>query len=222
MPPPQSSPENVLQLGRMPCNLLGKILDQGRASAHAAHLLAIKCSKGPGFTLNETHVRKEHRIGERAFRAGIAVLKRSGVMERWQTGAWFAEEELADPSRNFVLFDQQLLKADTNVVAFALVANLSPDPMRPAEVAARFGVKSRMTIRKLVKASIADDFISTDSDEKGAILVARKGYKFSLAKNVVAKNVVAKNVATHRRREKSTGKRKASIIWYAPRRTRPC
>jgi hypothetical protein len=82
---------------RVPSNLMGKLLDCGRPSAYALHLLAIKCGRGDGFTLNETAVNKPansqsarrrrsnryrgkpvpekpgHDIGERGFRRGIAL-----------------------------------------------------------------------------------------------------------------------------------------------------
>src|SRR4029453_9015117 len=85
---------------RVPSNLLGKLLDHGKTSAYAVHLLAIKCGKGAGFVLNETDFEKPHNnqsaswrrnsryrgkpapdkpgydIGRRGFRAGIALMKR--------------------------------------------------------------------------------------------------------------------------------------------------
>ena len=42
----------------MPNNLLGRLLDHGRVSAYAVHLLAIKYGKGPGFALKETDADK--------------------------------------------------------------------------------------------------------------------------------------------------------------------
>ena len=65
---------------RVPCNLLDAILDaKCHDSAYAAHLLAIRVTKGVGFALNEIQVAKSfdqggYEIGRRGFRAGIALL----------------------------------------------------------------------------------------------------------------------------------------------------
>lgn len=43
---------------RVPNYLVSKLLDHGKVSAYAVHLLAIKCSKGRGFSLNQADVDK--------------------------------------------------------------------------------------------------------------------------------------------------------------------
>ena len=199
------------------------MLDQGRASAYAAHLLAIKCSKGAGFVLNEKHIAREYGIGWRTFQSGLGILKRTGVLERCQIGRRsYAREKLADESKNFVLFGEKLLKANSHVVAFAFVANLSPHPMRPVEIAARIGVRAEKTIRLLVKAVTEGEFISATTTARGAIMIARKGYKFEQygtknadlendpGKSGATKIGAAKNGATHSRREKGTVDEKSS------------
>jgi hypothetical protein len=176
---------------KVPTKLLGRILDaEGHASASAAHLLAVKCSKGAGFVLNERQVAKavEHggyQIGRDRFRSGIALLKKSGVLERKQTGrkSW-AMEQLAESSRNgFVALPEHLLRRKSSVVAFVLAVNLAPGPQRPADVARRLGLTSRMTVRALVKEAVETGEIAHETGPRGTIWVARKGHKFDLAKN---------------------------------------
>jgi len=43
---------------RVPNNLIGKLLGYEKVSGYALHLLAIKCGRGDGFSLNETAVNK--------------------------------------------------------------------------------------------------------------------------------------------------------------------
>jgi hypothetical protein len=100
---------------RVPNNLLGKVLDHGKISAYAVHLLALKCGKGAGFSLSQVAVNKPanaqslrrrrskryrdnpvpekpgYDIGERGFEQGIALMKRVGVLQRSQPTRRFAK-----------------------------------------------------------------------------------------------------------------------------------
>ncbi len=194
---------------RIPVNLLGKILDHGKVSAHAAHLLAIKCSKGPGFVLNEHFCRRKHGIGRKAFRAGIRLLKHRKVLDREQPDHHdYAVEKLIEPSIRFIAADEHLLdKPDANLIAFVLAINLSPAPIRPEQAARRIGVKSRPTIRKLTKAAIAGGWVEHATGAHGQKWLARKGVAIDLARlggtifcqleRQMEKKVPAKKVPTH-------------------------
>jgi hypothetical protein len=195
----------VLPLIRIPTNLLGKVLDQGKASAYAAHLLAIKCSKGPGFVLNEKHVAREYGISKRPFLAGLRTLDKTKVLARSQPNhRAYAVETIAPASDRYVLIGESFLGQPSSVVAFILAANLSPDVFRPDDIAKRIGVKSRMTIRKLTKLAKELNAIASDTAEKGKVLLARRGHKFDPAKNDTAKIDTAKNDTAHSILEEST------------------
>jgi hypothetical protein len=191
---------------KVPTKFLGAILDAaGHISAAAAHLLAIKCSKGSGYVLNEQQVAKPfdeggYEIGWRRFSAGIGLLKKVGVLKRSQTGrkSW-AKEQIAESGGGFVPFPEHLLQRKSLLVAFLLTVNLSPRPLRPAAVARRVGLTSPMTIRALVKEAIAIGEIVHETGHRGAIWVARNGHKFDLAKIGAAKNG-----ATHSKKEDLT------------------
>jgi hypothetical protein len=196
---------------KVPSKLLGAILDSsGHASAAAAHLLAIKCSKGPGFVLNEKQVARPfeeggYQIGQRRFRNGVRVLKRARVLQRIQCGkrSW-AKEQLAESDGNFVVFPEKLLRRRSSLVAFLLIANLSPKPLRPSDVARRVGMTSPTTIRSLVKEPVETGEIAHETGQRETVWVARKGYKFDLVKNDLAKNDSAKNGGTHSKMEERT------------------
>jgi hypothetical protein len=178
---------------RVPCNLLGMILDHGRASAYAAHLLAIKASKGSSFVLNERHVAHEYGLSRRAFQIGMRLLKKTKVLERSQSSRRaYATEVLAASSYNYVLIDEGLLKAKSTLVAYILAVNLSPDPLHPAKVAKRLGIKTSGTWRKLVHAAVERGDVARTVTGRGATLLARRGFNFDLVKNEPAKNVPAK------------------------------
>lgn len=194
----------AIKMVRVPCNLLGMVLDQGRGSIYAAHLLAIKCSKGPGFVLNEQHVAGVYGIGRKTFQAGIRILKRCEVMARKQTGRAFAVENLAEPSRNFVSVSETLLQAKSAEIAFVLAVNLSPVPVRPADAAKRIGIKDRGTVRRMVGVAIEHACASNEATAPIPILLARCGYNFELVKNGPAKNGPAKNRPAHSNCKKGT------------------
>jgi hypothetical protein len=213
--PPRGGGDASALLTSVPCNLLGKVLDHGRASIYAAHLLAIKtCSASGGKTrvLNEKHVLVHYGIGWRKFQSGMRLLRKTGViLDRKQTGRRsYAIETLAPASDNFVLIDQRLLKEGSPLVAFVLVVNLSPEPMTLAEVGARLGIKARATLRNLAEAAVERGAIAR-AIVGGATKVARGGTTFDrgaeVVKNGAAKvvrNGVIKNGATHIRWKNST------------------
>lgn len=200
---PSGSITNISRLTQIPCSLLGKVFDQGKASADAAHLLAIKLSKGPGFVLNRQHVAKEYGIGQRSFLAGMKALKSAKVLVREQKNRrTYATETLAGGDRPYVLINDTLLKQPSAVVAFVLAINLSPEPVRPADMAKRFGVVSRMTIRKMTAAAVENGCVSNEAKRPSPVLLARRGYVFPvaeklMAKNATAKNAMAKNATAH-------------------------
>jgi hypothetical protein len=196
---------------QIPANLLGLVLDQGKPSMYAAHLLAIKLSKGPGHVLNETLVGKKvekggYAIGRRSFQAGLATLKKAGVFERKQQGrkTFALEKIIAKGGGNYVALRDALLKQRSSLVAFCLVVNMSPAPHRPEHFARRIGVRSAPTIRALVKDAVALGEVTLDIGSRGTVMVARRGYKFDPVKNVPAKNVPAKNVPAHSTMEEGT------------------
>ena len=189
---------------RVPCNLLGMILDHGRASAYAAHLLAIKASKGPGFVLYEDFVRENYRVGRRGFQAGVRLQRKAGVLERWQPDRRRPKERLAPAGQNYVGLNEDLLAGSSDLVAFVLAANLTPGPSRPAAIAKRIGITAAGTVRKLAKAAIASGNVAAATAARGTKLLARRGYKFDLVKNVPAGNVPAGNVTAYSNLEDGT------------------
>jgi hypothetical protein len=225
---------------RVPNNLLGKLLDRGKVSAYAVHLLAIKCGKGRGFALNEVDVDKPandqsaswrrskryrgkpapkkrgYDIGRRGFRSGIALMKKTGVLERNQRGRSFAQEKLVGAGDNYVLFDERLLRVElanetvnrSMLVAFVLVVNLSKDPVAAAHAARRFGVTADATVRNLVREAVRLGAIAKADLDHGKVFVARRGYNIDEVKNELAKNVPAKDVTAHREMGEITIKEK--------------
>jgi hypothetical protein len=112
----------------------------------------------------------------------------------------YATERMAKAGDGFVLIDQALLKEDSSLVAFVLAVNLSPTPMKLAEVGARLGITARNTLRKLAKAAAERGAVAS-ATISGATWVARGGTTFDQDKEVVkngaTKNGVTKNGATH-------------------------
>lgn len=231
--PPSPPPSNVLpfvrpgapaastekkQHVRIPTALLGKILDHGKASASAVHLLAIKCApEWSGFVLSEGRVTgrdrvtklKNYEISGRGFQEGIKVFKECGALERWQSGRrTYAKERLIGDGDGFILVDKEALKLPSKQLAFELAVSLSTNPVRPAEAAERIGITSVNTVRKLTRAAIAGGRIASNVTPRGMILLARRDFKFEVpnagVKNVPTKNVPTKNVPAHRTREIGT------------------
>lgn len=199
--PQQSTPAFT----RVPTKLLGAVLDGGLASAYAAHLLAIKASKGRGFVLNERHVAKGFGISRRAFQSGIALMKRRKVLERRSNGRSYAVEQPLTTDGGYVLIEDILLRQPSKLLAFVLVVRASPRPMRPVEAARRIGLRSAPTAHKLAREAIELDAITSGKGQAGELLVARRGYDFSslvsVNKNETQKNDPENNDASHRSME---------------------
>ena len=88
----------------VPNNLIGKLLDRGKITAYALHLLAIKCGRGDGFALNLTAVNKPantqsvrrrrskryrdkpvpekpgYGVGERGFQKALALMTKQATL----------------------------------------------------------------------------------------------------------------------------------------------
>lgn len=195
------SPEQFEPFTKIPTELVGKLLDQGKASAAAVHLIALKLSRGPSFVLNN-HYARRFGISERAFRGGLRILNKS-ILERRQTGrCQFATERLR-PHRGepFICLPDRLLLSPSDVLAFIVAVNLSPHPSRPTVIGRRIGHRSPKTVRRLVAAASKE--IAIYSAPGFPTYVARKGYVFPFActvgKNDLGKNGPGKIDTTHTR-----------------------
>lgn len=175
---------------------LGMVLDNGRASAYAAHLLAISAAHGTGFSLNKWHVRDTYGMGLRGFAAGIKLLTDSRVLDRQQAGPkQFAQDiSLVSTAPPFVRFPRALLGENSTLVAFILAALMSPTPRPAGVIGKRVGVRSRTSVGALVVAARRLGVVDVSIGQHNAILVGRP----LASKNVVSKNVVSKNVATQK------------------------
>ena len=216
---------------RIPASLIGRVLDNGKAGMYGVHLLAIKCSKGTGYSLNETAARKLFGIGERTFRAGLALLKKTGVLVRHQPNrrAFAVEALIAVPANAFhVTISDRTLTASSAVVAFGLAVAISPTARRPAEVAQRIGITSIVAARKALRAAEALGLVVVYRDEREAIRVGRPGETNLRNAHIEGgvKNVGAINVGAH-----STGKEDHSTKGarsqkrentYIPANAEPC
>ena len=196
----------ALRMVRVPCNLIGKLLDNGKATTHALKLLAIKVSKGDGFVLNEVYVRDRYGVNRKPFKSGIRLLKQAGVLDRSQPNhRAYAKERLAGRSENFVVIDEDLLFADsTSLIGFVIAVKISVRPGTPLDFAKRIGVTSRGTAQRLAKQAQqygCDVFGGTGTQP---MLVGRGGTNFELFKKEPAKKEPAKKGPTHSRREKGT------------------
>jgi hypothetical protein len=122
----------------VPNDYLGRVLDHGRASAYAIHLLAEKLRSG--HVLNRKQVAKERGAGglgmsKRAFTAGMSVLTTAGPLKRWQRGRRrdgrkaFAQERLAPSGTRYVgLSEGLILEQPSKVVR----GGHTPQPQSPA------------------------------------------------------------------------------------------
>lgn len=189
---------------------IGKLLDHGKATKYALHLLAIKVSRSGEFSLNEHHVRKRYGIGERAFRSGISLLRETGILERTQQpGSRFAQEVLHEANGRFIPIDRDMLERPSSEFAFIVATNLSPKPRTAAHVARRVGIRSRTTLTKILDQAIKTKQISALRSRGKSTLVGRPGTDWSkysgdkveqvdgnMSNNVVCRKVVPNNVAT--------------------------
>jgi hypothetical protein len=114
----------------------------------------------------------------RRFSDAIRLLKDAKLLRRTQQGQGFAREQLSKHSDNFVEIEERVHHANSRVVAFIVVTNLSPKPLSPAKAAGRFGVTSPTTIRKLVRAALHLDAISAGIGTNGRDAIARKDHIF--------------------------------------------
>jgi hypothetical protein len=195
----------VVLLAKVPAALLGKVLDHGKASVFAAHLLAIKCSKGPGFVLWEDYVTEEYGMSRWGFQAGIRLLKELGVLDRWQPGRRRRpEERLAESGGNFVLIAEAVLRQRSAQVAFELAVNLSPMPIRPAQAAKRIGISAGDTIRKLTQTAVQNAGVASTVAARGTVLLARRGFNFDRAKDHPTKIQPTKKLPTEDKRKRVT------------------
>jgi hypothetical protein len=194
---------------RVPTEFVGRILGNGKASIYALHLLAIKFSNGGSdgnaFVLNEIHVRKHHGIGRRQFRAGIGLLKRTGVLttRSRRRGSKFAQETLASCGDGFVQVPRSILHKPSRFVAFYVAVAVSPKSQKATDAARRIGLTSRTTVRGLVAFASHAKLVAVSTGPCGATLVARLGHVFEpsadpkqMANNVPIKKVPTKNVLT--------------------------
>lgn len=192
---------------RIPSSALGKVLDCGVASAHAIKLLAIKASKGPGFVLNEHACRKYYATSRWSFQAGVRLAIQRGALVRMRQGRRFATERpLNEGQGGFILIPEHLIKRRPTLIGFVSAILLSPAPVRPARAAARIGVVSAATIRRLTIEALRTGVIEKVEGENGAIFVGRKGCKFDVVKNRPVKNLPVKNRAVHREMEEPHSK----------------
>lgn len=193
---------------KFPVNYAGMVLDHGRASAYAIHLLVLKFNQGPGYVNNEARCRDRYGIERRGFRSGNKLLRVSGVLDRSRNGGRpsggkrrFASEKFKlPPSRYFVGVPSALIELkDSFAIALFVVVGLSPVPVFPRNAAKRIGISSENKVRQLL--ALLEPHLSVDRPSKGAIRIARRGYVFpkpaQSVKNVPGKSVPGKNVPTY-------------------------
>ncbi len=157
---------------KIPNELIGRLLDHGKPTSTALHLLAIKLSR-MDWTLNEVHVNRVYGIGPRRFPSAIALMKRTGVLTRKRQGRTFCTETLAAAGDGFVMLPRDVLAQPSNVVAMILVVLLSPVPVRREDAARRLGITSPTTIRALTRKVIIPGAVRHFVGDAGAIYLAR-------------------------------------------------
>lgn len=200
----------VARLVRVPNNLLGKLLDHGRAGAYALHLIAFKLLHGAGWAISEGQVAKPPNqggigMGERKLRKGLALAKAQGVLDRRIGGrrpngrAAFARERLAAGSGRYIELPETLIRSsDSKLLAFVAAILLAPFPQDARDIAERIGLSRRSpnAIKRLVKTATADHHIAAEHVGRHWI-VARPGVNLAVFQNVAIQNVVIQNVAIH-------------------------
>ena len=200
----------VARLVRVPNNLLGTLLDHGRAGAYALHLIAFKLLHGAGWAISEGQVAKPPNqggigMGERKLRKGLALAKAQGVLDRRIGGrrpngrAAFARERLAAGSGRYIELPETLIRSsDSKLLAFVAAILLAPFPQDARDNAERIGLSRRSpnAIKRLVKTATADHHIAAEHVGRHWI-VARPGVNLAVFQNVAIQNVVIQNVAIH-------------------------
>src|SRR5262245_44950470 len=200
----------VVRLIRVPNKLLGKLLDRGTDSAYAIHLTALKLAHGPGWSINEHCVAKAVaeggiEMGERKVREGLALAKRTGVLDRRIGGrqpngkSAFARDTLATGGARYVELPEALVRSENSkLVAFVAATLLAPFPQDARDIAKRIGLsrKSTNSIARLVQDAVAGDYIAGERVGSHWI-VARPGVDLAGFQNVDVQNVGIQNVAIH-------------------------
>ncbi len=169
---PTSSASKRSGFVKIPNEFIGRLLDHGKATITALHLLAIKLSR-TGFTLNEVHVNRTYGIGPRRFPSAIALMKRTGVLTRERQGRTFCKETLTTARDGFVMLPRDVLAQSSNVVAMVLVVLLSPAPVRREEAARRLGIRSATTIRQLTREVIDTGAVDHFVGDAGVVYLSR-------------------------------------------------
>lgn len=193
---------------RVPAPYIGKIADGQKAAAPALHLLAYKTSKGGSFVLNIIDVVwRQKLMGKHLFENGLKHLKAKGVLVRHQPNHRdFASETLSPVQEGCYcvsINDAVILRSPSATVAFILAANVSPTPRTPAEIAAKIGIKSRDTTRKVLTECIKLGAVEVFHDACGKAWVCRVGeaHQQGVTKNRGAINRVTKNRGTQRNKK---------------------
>ena len=202
---------------RVPGKLLASVLDGGKSSAYAAHLLALKASKPAGWALNQHHCMKLG-ISARSFKTGIRMLRKCAGLQRSQPAGrkgYAVENDFIGTVRtNYVRLPLHAIGFDTKVLAFSLAVLLSPKPTKAAQAARRIGIKSPKTASKLAKASKTAGLIEIYQGPRSELWTGRSGINFAdfadLGKNDPAKNDIAKNDPAHKILEEGKEYRKGS------------
>ncbi len=175
---------------KVPNELIGRLLDQGKPTCTALHLLAIKLSR-TDWTLNEVHVNRVYGIGPRRFPSAIALMKRTGVLTRKRQGRTFCTETLAAAGGGFVMLPRDVLAQPSNVLAMVLVVLLSPVPLRREDAARRLGITSPTTIRALTGKVISTGAVRRLVGGTGVIYLTRP----EVAQNCAHQNCADQNRA---------------------------
>lgn len=186
---------------RVPAPYIGKIANGEKTAAPALHLIAYKLSRGGNWVLNIIDVVfKRKLMGKHHFEIGLKHIKATGVMVRHQPNHRdFASETLSPVQTGCYcvsINDAVILTSRSATVAFILAANVSPTPRTPAEIAAKIGIKSRDTTRKVLAECVRHKAVEVYHDTFGRTWVCRPG---EAPTRGVAKNQGAKNQATKNR-----------------------
>lgn len=166
--------------GRVPTGAIGRVL--GSANGHdavsAVYLLAVRCQSGPyRYGLNLATVRRTAPdFGRRRFDEALVLLRHAGVMERHQPHPrGFAVDRIVGHGGAYVRVMASWLTAEPAAVALALVALMSPRPMRPADAAARLGITAPSTVRRITAAALACGAIESGTGPRAERLIGRPG-----------------------------------------------
>ncbi|MGE8942006.1 hypothetical protein ACO2I3_08845 [Leptospira interrogans] len=169
---------------KVPNTLIGRLLDNGRPTSAALHLLAIECSR-TRWTLNEKHVNRSYGIGPRRFPSAIK-LDQTGVLNRKRQGRTWCKETLMAAGDGFVMLSRDVVEQPSNVVAMVLVLLLSPVPLRREDTARRLGITSPTTIRELSRDVIGTGAVGHFIGDAGARYLDRPAVAQNCAQQIRA------------------------------------